>query len=204
MRKLLATGVVLFAMLGSLPAQDTSLQFLYITKDYNTRVNPLIEEIKDVFNFVQYDASSSAIFYLADIETPIVVKVNLPGDNRKDIDLIYSALTTQSETAIDPALDLEVIPRLFEQHPLISETGEHLFTDLELRYYVCPSFWELYYNEQVIAALWFVMEFDQPWARDYVSMSIFHQTGDGLQPDLAQPFGPMDLCKNYQFQLLTY
>ena len=185
-------------------SQSSSLQFLYITKDYNTLVNPLIEEIEDVYNFVTGDSSRAAIFYLADWDTPIIVRVNLPGDNRRDMDRLYSALVTKSEVSSYPLYDLEIIPALFERYPLRSESGAKTFSDVELRYYVSPTFWNLSYNEQVIASLWFIMDFDQPWSKDYVDMSIFHQDGDGLKPDWDHPFGPKDLCSNYKFQLMTY
>ena len=203
MKKLVASLTLALLCVSASYAQK-SLQFLYITKDYNTLVNPLIAEIEDVYDFVTGDSSRAAIFYLADWDTPIIVRVNLPGDNRKDIDRIYSALVTKSETSIYPLVDMEVIPALFERYPLRSENGARRFTDVELRFYVNPTFWMLSYNEQIISALWFIMDFDQPWARQYVDMSIFHQEGDGLEPDMEHPFGPKDLCTNYNFQLMTY
>ena len=184
-------------------AQNSSLQFLYITKDYNTMVNPLIEEIEDFYNYAIGDPSRATIFYLADWDTPVIVRVNLPGDNRKDIDKLYSTLITKSEVSSYPLVDIALITSIFEKYPLRSG-GKKLFSDVELRYYPSPTFWSLSYNEQVIASLWFIMEFDQPWARNYVDMNIFHQDGDGLEPDFDHPFGPKDLCANYNFQLLTY
>lgn len=204
MKKLLVVAIVVFGLWDTANAQNSSFQFLYITKDYNTKVNPLIEEIKDIYDFVRGDSSCGAIFYLPDRDTPIVVKVNLPGDNHKDIDRIFSALVTKSETAVNPSADLKRIPELLEEHPLLSPAGRTLFTEVEFRFYVSPTFWELFYNEQVIASLWFILELDQAWARNYVSLNVFHQKGDGLVPDAKQPFGPMDLCANYKFQLLTY
>lgn len=202
-KRIIITVLGLMCTLSVL-AQNQSLQFLYITKDYTTKVNPLIEEIKDIYQFVREDSSCAAVFYLADWDTPIIVKVNLPGDNHKDIDKIYAALTTKSETAVNPSTDLKKIQEFFEQNPMQSPNGLPTFTDVEFRYYVCPTFWELFYNEQIIASLWFILDLDGSWARNYVSMNIFHQEGDGIQIDPQTPFGPMDLCENYKFQLLTY
>ena len=204
MKKFTIAIIFLLVSCAHLKAQDTSLSFLYITKDYHTKVNPLIEEIKDIYNFVLEDRSCSAIFYLPDRDAPIIVKVNLPGDNHKDMDLIYSALSTKSETDANPSVDLKKISTLFEEHPLLSLDGRPMFTDVELRFYVNPSFWALFYNEQVIASLWFILELDGEWSRNYVSMSIFHQDGDGIQVNPQAPFGPKNLCSNYKFHLLTY
>jgi hypothetical protein len=189
---------------GLLRAQNKALQFCYITKDFNTKVNPLVDELQDIYDFVRADSNFAAIFYLADWDTPIIVRVNLPGDNRDDMSKIFEALVTKSETSINPRSDLEKIPGLFEEIPLRGPAGSPSFSEVEFRFYVTPTFWELYYNEQVISSLWYVMELEQDWARGYVSLSVFHQEGDGLKPNAQAPFGLMDLCANNNFQLLTY
>jgi len=205
MRKLFLATVFLF--LASAPyllAQTQAFQFCYITKDYNTKVNPLVTEIRDLYEEARIDSGIGAVFYLADWDTPIIVKVNLPGDNRADMEKIFEALVTKSETTVNPRADLDKIPALFEEFPLQTPSGSPAFMEAEFRFYVSPTFWELFYNEQIISSLWYVMEFDQDWARRYVSFAIFHQEGDGLSPNEDAPFGLMDLCANYNFQLLTY
>ena len=203
MKRVLCILCVLLSGL-SLKAQNQALQLCYITKDYNTRVNPLVNELRDIYEVARQDPEMAVVFYLADWDTPIIVKVNLPGDNRADMEKIYEALVTKSETAVNPRTDLEKLPAIFEEIPLRTASGLPAFSEAEFRFYVTPTFWELYYNEQVISSLWYVMEFDQDWARGYVSYAIFHQSGDGLEPDPKAPFGLMDLCYHYDFQLLTY
>lgn len=203
-RTIFSVWLVSLALPVLMSAQEKSLQFLYITKDYTTKVNPLIEEIKDVYDFVTGDSSTAAIFYLANFNDPVIVKVNLPGDNRKEIETIYEILNTSSEVMPDAPGDLETIPSIFANEPLIDENGNPRFTEVELRYYIGPLFWELSDNEQIIASLWYILELDQPWTSGYVSMSIFHQDGDGLvfEPDF--PMGRSDMCPNYRFFMLTY
>jgi len=204
MKKALVITILLFVFSPWLSAQKQALQVCYITKDYNTKVNPLIDEIRDIYEFVRVDPSYGAVFYLADWDTPLIIKVNLPGDNHEEMDRLYEALVTKSETAINPRTDLERISAIFSEIPLRDDTLSPAFSEVEFRFYVTPTFWELYYNEQVISSLWYVMEFDQEWAKDYISLLIFHQEGDGLTPNASNPFGAMDLCANYKFQLLTY
>ena len=204
MKKILSFLILALLGWGVGFAQNSSLQFLYITTDTGTSLNPLMAEIEDVYRFAVGDPSRATIFYLADWDTPIIVRVNLPGDNRKDIEKLYSAMVAKSEISCYPSVDMELIPAIFERYPLRSANGAKLFSDVELRFYPSASFWNLSYNEQIISALWFIMDFDQPWARNYVDMNIFHQEGDGIEPDWEHPFGPRDLCANYNFQLLTY
>jgi hypothetical protein len=204
MKKLL---MVIFAVLvlgTGMNAQQQSLQFIYITKDFTTRVNPLVEELRDIYDFARVEQSSAVVFYLPNMDNPIVVKVNLPGDNRQDMDKIFEALMTSSETAIDPSMEQNFFYDIFDEIPLTDVAGNHRFSEVELKWYITPSFWDLGFNEEVIATLWFTMDFDMPWARDYVSMSIFHQDSDGIEVDYDHPFGLKNLCRDYLFQLLTY
>ncbi len=204
MRRFALTFACALSFLLSAFGQEQSLQFYYIMKDHHIKVNPLVEEIQDIFDFARVDRNSAAIFYLANWDEPIVVKLNLPGDNRDDMDKIFEALMTKSETTVNPSSDLEKISGLFDDLPLIKEDGTKAFSRVEFNYYVTPSFWDLSYNEQIIAALYFVMDMDADWARNYVFMSILHQEGDGLSVNEDQPFGPADLPVGYKFQVLTY
>lgn len=185
-------------------AQEQSLQFYYVMKDHNIKVNPLVEELRDIYDFARVERTSAAIFYLANWDEPIIIKVNLPDDNQKDMDKLFEALVTKSETTVNPSSDLAIISRLFDDIPLVKQDGSRAFSRVEFNYYVTPTFWDLSYNEQVIAALYFIMDMDADWAKDYVSMSILHQEGDGLSVNQTLPFGPNDLCVGYHFQVLTY
>ena len=202
-RLLLSVACGLVSFLAAF-GQDQSLQFYYIMKDHNIKVNPLVEEIRDIYDFARVDNNSAAIFYMANWDEPLIVKLNLPGDNRKDMDLIFEALMTKSETTINPSSDLEKISGLFNEIPLRTASGGKAFSRVEFNYYVTPSFWDLSYNEQIIAALYFVLDMDADWAKDYVFMSILHQEGDGLTVNPKLPFGPADLPVGYKFQVLTY
>ena len=203
MRRLLILLAILFSP-SFLEAQQQSLQFYYIMKDHNIKVNPLVQELRDIYDFARVEKSSAAIFYLANWDEPIIVRVNLPGDNRDDMEKLFEALVTKSETTVNPSSDLEIITRLFDEIPLVGADGKKEFSRVEFNYYVTPTFWDLSYNEQVIAALYFVMDMDAPWAKDYVFMSILHQAGDGLSVNSKLPFGQNDLCVGYRFQILTY
>ncbi len=180
------------------------LQVVYVTKDYTTEVNPLCSELRDMFSFAEKDSNSAIVFYLANSTSPMIVRMNLPGDNRKDFDKLIDALMTKSETIINPMTDLRRIVALFEEIPLLTVGGTKAFQDVEIQYYITPTFWELQYNEQIIASVYFSLDMDADWAKDYFTMSIYHAASDGLMVDESKPFGDKNLCANYPFFLLTY
>jgi hypothetical protein len=185
-------------------ASPQHLQVVYITKDYTTEVNPLCSELRDMYSFAEKDSNAAVVFYLANSTSPLIVRMNLPGDNRKDFDKLIDALMTKSETIINPMTDLRRIVGLFEEIPLLTTGGTKSFQDAEIMYYITPTFWELQYNEQIIASVYFSLDMDADWAKDYFTMSIYHAATDGLTVDESKPFGDKNLCANYPFFLLTY
>ena len=197
-----------FCLLGLtlVRAQSSSqrLQVVYITKDYTTEVNPLCSELRDMFSFAEKDRNEAVVFYLANSTSPMIVRMNLPGDNRKDFDKVIDALMTKSETIINPTTDLRRLVGLFEEIPLLSVDGTKTFQNVEIIYYITPTFWELQYNEQIIASVYFALDMDADWAKDYFTMSIYHAASDGLTVDEKKPFGDKNLCAGYPFFLLTY
>lgn len=204
-RLFLVLAISLLGMACALAQEPTQqLQVVYITKDYTTEVNPLCSDLRDMFAFAEKDNSQAIVFYLANSTSPLIVRMNLPGDNRKDFDKLIDALMTKSETIINPMTDLRRIVGLFEEYPVLNADGTKAFQNAEILYYITPTFWELQYNEQVIASVYFSLEMDAEWAKNYFTMSIYHAESDGLTVDEAKPFGDKNLCANYPFFLLTY
>lgn len=185
-------------------SQRQSLQVVYITKDYTTEVNPLCKELRDMFEFAERDDTQAYVFYLANSTSPQIVKVNLPGDNRKEFDKIIDALMSKSETIINPSTDVRQLVSVFNDVGLLDQNGSNYYQSVELQFYVTPTFWDLGYNEQIIASTYFALDLDSEWADGYVNMSIFHNIHDGLEVGEDHPFGKNDLCHNYKFFLLSY
>lgn len=203
MKKLLISILLSFNCLFVF-SQTQTLQVIYITKDYTTEVNPLCQELRDIYSFAEKERSQAVVFYLANAASPLIVKMNLPGDNRKDFDSIIDALMTKSETIINVSADLDGIVSLFNDIELLDSDGRPSFLNAEIIYYITPTFWELNYNEELIAAAYFALDMDSAWAKNYFSMSIYHNATDGLEYDEQYPFGKKDLCRNYKFYLLSY
>ncbi len=204
MHKRLLTLLVLFVSFGELFAQTKDFQFFYITKDYTTEVTPLCEWLKERYEMGRRNRNQCNIYYLANAETPIIVKQNVKGDNSADFDKIISALVTKSETRIYPQVDVPEIINLFNENDIILKSGKKVYSTCELFFMITPTFWNLQYNEKIFAALYFAMELDADWAKDYVGINIYHKADDGLEPDKNNPFGTLNTCENYNFQLLSY
>lgn len=204
MRKVISTIICVLCTAFALSAQTQTLELIYITKDYTTEVGPLCRDLMDIYHSAEKDKSQAVIFYLANSTSPIIVKLNLPGDNRKSITRITDALISKSETVVNPSADVKRFIDIFNQHEIVTASGEPLFMSVDIDYYITPTFWELQYNEQLIASAYFALGMDSDWADGYFSMSIFHNANDGLVVDEKHPFGIKNLCRNYKFLLLTY
>ena len=185
-------------------AQSQSLQLIYITKDQTTSVTPLLNNIKDIYKSAVSDKSQALIFYLANADSPIIVQINLPGDNSYEIADIYEALITKSETIISPEHDLKNIVSIFDEINLTETNGDKRFLSAEILYYITPTFWDLKYNEIIIASVYFALDMDLEWAKDYFTISVYHCPNDGLEIDEENPFGLRNLCRNQKFFLLSY
>lgn len=204
MRKRILTLLLLLVPFGTLLGQTKDFQFFYITKDYTTQVTPLCDWLKERYEMGRRFPSQCNIFYLANAETPIIVKQNLEGDNSKDFEKIIEALVTKSETRIYAQVDVPEIINVFNENDIVQKSGKQIYNSCELYFMITPTFWNLQYNEDIFAALYFALELDSDWARNYVGINIYHHYDDGLEPDEEYPFGTLLNCENYKFQLLSY
>lgn len=184
--------------------REQMLSVYYLSKDYTSETNVLCAEIKEIYSSALRDPSQAVVFYVPNSTSPQIVKINLPGDNREDMDKVFEALITKNETIIDPSTDLKSIVNLFDSIPLLNSSGEKIFLNVELYFYITPAFWELRYNESIVSSAYFALDFGGSWAKDYCSMSIYHCSSDGLVVDEKLPFGFKNLCPEYKFLLLSY
>lgn len=203
MRKILISLFLLSVASVSF-AQSKSFQLFYITKDYTTQVTPLCEWLRERYEMGRRDRSQCNVFYLANAESPIIVRQNFDKDNSADFDKIMEALVTKSETRIYPQVDVPALLDVFSENDIVNKAGRKLFQGCELYFMITPTFWNLQYNETIFAALYYALELDSDWAQGYVGINIYHGEDDGLMPDMKAPFGPLYICENYNFQLLAY
>jgi len=184
--------------------KEQELKFIYVAHDRTTPVGQLADRLSALYEDAVYDSSLAVIFYLANSDSPKIVKINLPGDNRKDFEDFLGELWNKSAHEIYAEVDREKIPGLLNgDTDFIGEDGLPEFSNFTMTYYVTPTFWNMGYNEYIIAAVYFILELDKMPPRSF-EMQIWHSRDDGLKYDTERPFGSKNLCAGYQFLLLQY
>lgn len=195
---------LLLCLLPSLAAaQSQSLEFIYIAHDRTTPVNALCERLTEVYDYASQDEGQGVVFYLANADSPRIVRMNLPGDNREDLAGLLGELRYKSAHEIYPDVDQEEIVELFNTLDFLNDSGRPAFSTFTMTWYVTPTFWSLGYNEALIARLYFTLDLGS-LPSNYFNMDIWHARDDGLKYDEALPFGPKKLCGDNPFFLLEY
>ena len=110
MKRLLSILLLGFLTL-SVRAQDIStseqtLEFYYIAHDRTSPVGKICDFIKERQKEATYYKDLAMIFYLANGDDPMIVRMNMPGDNREDFQDIINALQQQMSHDINPRDDV--------------------------------------------------------------------------------------------------
>ena len=192
--------LVLFLAFGQPAwAQDSveqELTFVYIAHDENTPTSELIKRLRSVYeDAVNYPESCAAIFYLPNGEYPKVVRVNVGKDNRSEFVEIVGALQSTRSHDVDSNVDIETIQKIFEEVDIINESGYKRFASVQWIYYINSTFWTLKYNEDIIAALYFIMDMEPLIKSKYLKVTMYYsEEHDKIPYNRQQPFGEMNLC----------
>lgn len=218
MKRVFALILMLLPYVAS--AQEQSLEFYYIAHDRTTPVNDLCDRLEFIHETAMSFEDRATIFYMPaykevgfdeegyPVFEPLVVKVNLPGDNRDDFKKIISELRVKMahESYID--VDIKTITDLFNQeaYDFINEDGEPKFSSVTFCWYVTPEFWLFKYNETLIANLYFTLDMNPYHKSGYMTTEIWHAKGDGIEKyvDRSKPFGSKNLCRDMLFILRQY
>lgn len=186
--------------------QSQTLEFFYIAHDRTTPVNDLCSQLEQVYETALSYGDYAVIFYMPNYDEPLVVKINLPGDNRDDFKRIISELRLKSQHEIYVDKDVEAITEIFNTHDFITESGQPAFTSVLLCWYVNPEFWLFQYNEAIIATLYFNFEMEEYHKSGYMTTQVWHAAGDGLEERVNKryPFGRKNLCHSMNFVLMPY
>lgn len=191
---------VLMSFMAS--AQSKSLEFYYIAHDRTTPVSVLCDRLEEVYQMSLTYEDYAVIFYLPNYDAPLIVKVNLDGDNRDDFKKIISELRLKPAHEIFPDVDYPAIIDVINKNDFVDSEGNPTYSSVLFFWYVTPDFWQFNYNEELIASLYFTLELDKYLG--YVETQICHATGDGIKVDAKHPFGLKNLCRNMNFLLMQY
>lgn len=186
----------------SASAQTQSLEFHYIAHDRTTPVARLCEMLEQVYDDAVISNSRAVVFYMPNYDKPIIVKVNLPGDNRNDFNLIIKELRLKPEHDAYADIDYANLLDLCNRYDFVNDSGNPEYYSVVFNWYVNPSFWKYRYNEALIASLCFDLELNM--YPDYVKTRVLHAEDDGLVIDSEYPFGTMNLSRGASVKFMQY
>ena len=201
MRKV-AIGVLTLLLSLSGFAQNKSLDFYYIEHNRSTPVADLCDILQEVYDDADRYDDMAVIFYMPNYDDPLIVKMNLDGDNRQDFKDIISELRLKPAHEVYVDIDHDNILNLINEHDFIDVDGKPTYSSVTFCWYINPEFWQFGFNEELIASLYFILELDR--FAGYVRTQIWHAKGDGIKVDGEQPFGPKNLCRDMYFMLYQY
>lgn len=197
--------ILIMSLLLTLPmiasAQDKTFEFYYIAHDYSSKVESICSMLEERYEVAMEYDDCAIIFYLPNGDTPFVVKMNLPGDNRRDFDQLIAELRMRYSHDTYVYVDLPQIVDIINKNDFIDDDGNFSFRSMRMAWFVNAAFWGMNYNESLIAALYFILELDK--YQDYVTIDIWDTGDERIRIDQRYPFGQKNLTSNYSFSLLT-
>ena len=204
MRKRLSFILTLmFCSCAAAVAQEKTLRFFYIAHDANTVTQKLIYELRANYeDAINRPDDIAAVFYLPNGDWPLVVRVNTNHSNPKDFGNIVRDLQEKRSHDVDITTDLKKIPEIFNDIENVG--GKQAFSNVEWNYYINSTFWELGYNETVIAALGWILEMPKSVSNGYLRLNFYVGENDILPVDTEHPFGERDLMNGIQFIAMPY
>ncbi len=181
-----------FSNIVSAQNDDKSRQtyrFVYVTSDAaTTSVQALNERLKNTYNHALLDGP--AIFYLADGDSPHIVKINMEGENKEDFENKFLPLLN-STLNIDGIADRKRIEKMISEFDFLNEDGIMSYKETIFEFYVGPTFWSNRFNELLIGNLYFDLNIKSFIDKPSFFFNVFCPTSmDGI--DNKAPFGELN------------
>lgn len=180
-------------MAQEVQAPQQTLEFYYIAHDKQTPVGKVCDFLIERQKEATYYKDLAMVFYLANGDNPMIVRMNLQGDNRKEFQNIINALQQQISHDISPKADREEIVRLFNELDFVDDEGNPNFKSFQWISFVTPMFWQMKYNEDVLAALYFILDMGQ-LPEGYLTMDVYYDNATPLNHNKKYPFGEKNMC----------
>ncbi len=189
----------------ALAKSDQKMVFIYIAHDENTPTRDLLNQLQEYYkSALNYPEMYATIFYLSDEETPLVVEMNTGHTCKSTFDDILIELQSKRSHLINPSRDLECIQEIFSTADFLDAYGELAYRSIEWNFYINASFWQLGYNERIIAALYFIMEMQPLYESGDMTLNIYHNRKETIPYNPEYPFGEKGLCKSVGFYPMPY
>ena len=188
------TVLIAAICLASLSAQaqnkhEQDFTFVYIAHDVNTPIDVLSDRLNTMYrDAIDYPDIRATVFYLANSEAPMIVKINTEDDNREDFQNIIYELQHKRAHDLEPMTDLVEIQNALAES-LVNDENEPIYQSCELFFYINSTFWELECNENLIAPLFLICGMKELIDQEYMrKINIFHGEDDPLPMDPEHVF----------------
>ena len=204
MRKILLFCLLLLGVAASAQeAVDSEINFIYIHHTTDTPVQTLCKRLETEFKDAKrFDRP--LIIYLANAETPYVATVGIDGVDQKGFDNIIYALQEKRYHPIDPGADVLNIIKLFNKYDFLMNNASPKYTSMTWQFYISQEFWNIGYNEQIIAKLYYCLDLDRMNDK-YLHLMLFYAGESDFVYDAQIPFGRKGLCDNLsRIEILNY
>lgn len=197
--------ILIISLMLSLPlaasAQEKTFELYYIAHDYTTKVESICSMLEERYEVaLEYD-DCAVVFYLPNAERPFIVKMNLPGDNRRDFEELLGELRTRFSHESYVYVDLPNLTDIFNGTDFIDDEGNYNFRSMRISWLINSSFWAMNYNESLISSLYFILELDK--YQDYVTVDIWDTGDERIRINSHYPFGKRNLTGDYHLSLLS-
>lgn len=174
-------------------AQQKELNFYYIIHSTETPVAKLCEDLRD-FQKAAKNWKEPTIFYLSNMSHPIIACYNVAGNVNDDerFAAIIGALQGRNYHNVDVQTDVKTITSLLEAAELENSAGTFNYSRFNWRVYLSQEFWQLKYNEKVLATVLYTMDLQN--ASSFVRLQIYYTGEDDFIYDENYPLGRYNVC----------
>lgn len=204
MKRILISLFAVFVICSFASAQSTSttgnsmlrFSFNYIAHDETSPVSAIIERLQEDYNNAIEDEEfpHPVVFYLASDTRPIIVRVNVPGDNRNDFeDLLLPELYQRNAHEVDPETDIIELNKLFDEIGLVDNSNRLRYSSARFNFYVNPQFWSVRNNEKIIAPMFMGLDIPNMQGK-LIDWSVFQPARNHISYPKGKPFGEKDVC----------
>lgn len=173
---------------------DKSITFYYIDHNGDTPVGELCEDLKNYYRDAR-NYNLPTVFYLANMKSPIYAICGAGDPSESNFDNIIRELQVKKSHDVDSQTDIRRIVDIFNSYDFINEDGKPFYTSMTWTFFIDQYFWDLGYNEKIIATLYSAMEIDS-LPKDFFNMKVYYSGVNDFVYDKDKPFGDKDLCYN--------
>lgn len=176
--------------------EKNNLRVIFIDHEPSLPVRDVISYIRKQRAMAKENANS-LIIYMPNDQTPFISLTNVrnPYDNDDDtqeaFDAICEALNQASHNK-EPWYDRNALVKLFSDYGIMDDSGDLLFSAVRMEFFLTSEFWNLGYNESIIAPVFFAIDGANLLKKNF-NFDVYVNPNDKPKYDEKAPFGKNNL-----------